>query len=307
MTTPLVSVCVTTFRRPRLLDFLLASLAVQELPPPFEPASQLEVVVVDNDADGSGRTVSERWAGALPFPLSYVVEHEQNISRARNRAVALSQGAAIAFIDDDERADPHWLASLLAAAERYDADVVFGAVVPEFAHPVPDWLAENPYFTLGRVATGTIVASGGAGNCLIRRDVLQRVDDPAAPFDVGLGRTGGEDAHLFDRLGRAGARLVFCAEAVATEYLPPERLRLRWVVRRAFRTGNMYARRQVELAAHPRAATANLALRASAVVVLSATRALCSRYAVGRVANGLRAVSGFGQLTGLLRVPVRGY
>lgn len=305
---PRVSLCVTTFRRPVLLDHLLASLAALELPDGARLGVEVELVIVDNDRDGSAATVTARWV-ERGLPIRYAVEPEQNISCARNLAVRLARAGLIAFVDDDERVEPDWLLALLAAAERYDADVVFGAVLPEFERRVPIWLAENPYFTLHRIPTGTIVDMGGAGSCLIRRAALDRLGVSGEPFDVRLGRTGGEDSHLFDRLGRSGARLVFCAEARAFETIPAERLRVVWVVRRAFRTGNLDARRRIELAAGRSriSARTEILARASAVLVCSAIGTVVAPNSTRRFANGLRACSAIGQLLSLGGLRVRGY
>ena len=293
--------CVATYRRPDLLEALLASLAVQRLP----AGCGLEVVLVDNDAAGSAGAVAERWRDRLD--LRYAVEPERNISLARNRTVALARGDVLAFIDDDETAGPDWLATALEALDRYEADVVFGPVLCDFAHAPPRWMAENPYFNLGRWPSGSEVHTGGTGNCVLGRSVLALAEDGGAPFDPRLGRTGGEDAFLFDLFRRRGARLVFVQEAWVREHVPAERLRLGWLIRRAYRTGNMYAKRQVELAAWPRRAALTLAVRASAVLLLSAARTILSLHSSPRAAWGLRAVSAFGQLSGLAGTPIQGY
>ena len=53
--------------------------------------------------------------------------------------------------------------------------------------------------------------------------------------------SGGEDTEFFAYLGSRGAVMVWCDEAIATEKVPPERLTLRWLLRRNYRVGLNYA------------------------------------------------------------------
>jgi len=168
-------------------------------------------------------------------------------------------------------------------------------------------MADNPYFNLGRWPSGTEMDTGATGNCVLRRAVLDLAGADGGPFDPRLGRTGGEDAFLFDVLRRRGARLIFLREAWAQEHVPAERLRLTWLIRRAYRTGNLFARRQVDLSPRSRRTAMALAARATAVLVVSVTRAALAVHSSSRAAWGLRAVSAFGQLGGLARRPPQGY
>ena len=88
--------------------------------------TDVDIVVVDNDPDGSAR----------PFVTSFAAEHGRRSLRERddawhlrrrNRALATaSDRDVLVFIDDDERPTATWLASLLAptgsnAAPRWSA------------------------------------------------------------------------------------------------------------------------------------------------------------------------------------------
>ena len=50
-------------------------------------------------------------------------------------SVDKSSGDYIAIIDDDETADKHWIRNLIDTLVKFDADVVFGYVLPVFPHP----------------------------------------------------------------------------------------------------------------------------------------------------------------------------
>lgn len=228
-----ISICICTFRRPAALARLIGCLAAQA-PPPI-----LELVVVDNDARATARHTCT--AAVAPFPLRYAVEPEQNIARARNRAVALAAGAWLGFLDDDELPARDWLARLWATARRHRADAVLGPVLAQPPADAPRWVQDGGFFGRRRFATGTPVPRNEfrIGNALVRRAALAGLD---GPFDPAYGLTGGEDGDMLCRLARRGARILWCDEALVTEPVPRERLVPRWLLRRAWRGGNDYAR-----------------------------------------------------------------
>jgi succinoglycan biosynthesis protein ExoM len=226
---PEVSVCVATCQRPRGLARLLDSLARQKLP----RGPSLEVVVVDNDAEGSAAPVLGRFRELLP--LRAFVEPRRNIAHARNRALAEARGRWLAFVDDDEEAEEGWLAAYWDRLESgEDADGWFGPVLPRAEQAPPDWLDLERFYARPRRASGSLLglAEASTSNAFVRRSLFE-----VRRFDPAFGRSGGEDTEVFARLLRAGARLRWCDEARVAEFLPAERLRLAWLAQRAFRGG----------------------------------------------------------------------
>jgi succinoglycan biosynthesis protein ExoM len=66
-----------------------------------------------------------------------------------------------------------------------------------------------------------------------------------APFDPNYGLTGGEDGDLLGRLVQQGACIVWCDEAVVHEPVEAARLSLRWLLLRALRGGQDFARHKL--------------------------------------------------------------
>jgi glycosyltransferase involved in cell wall biosynthesis len=230
---PRVSICLNTFRRPELLERTLASLIGQVAPFAFE------VIVVDNDAIESGRSVVERSRGlaeAVGVPLVYDVESVQNISLARNRAVQHTRGAIVAFIDDDEQAEPSWLAELHRVLEEQKVDGVFGPVLADFPQSFPRWLAEANLLPRPRYADGERIAGslGRSGNAAIRREVLLSRE---GPFDPAYGLTGGGDSDLLRYLEDHGVTFAWADRAVVYERQSDNRARPGWYLRRSYRVG----------------------------------------------------------------------
>jgi succinoglycan biosynthesis protein ExoM len=233
-----ISVCIATYRRPDRLGALLDDLVLQQQRP-------FEVVVVDNDAAGSGRSiVDRRRASGTPFPIHYDIQPVKNISRTRNCTVAMASGEWLAFVDDDERAPPDWLHRLATAATRFPADGVLGPVEPVLPANAPDWIRRGSFYDWSRMKTGMEVPPNKLrfGNVLLRASLLREMREP---FDPCYGLTGGEDGDLLARLVQDGASIIWCDEAVVHEPVEKARLSLRWLLLRALRGGQDFARHRL--------------------------------------------------------------
>src|SRR5690348_9357992 len=133
--TALISVCVCTYKRPLQLKQLLQSLDQQATKGLF----RFSIVVVDNDAHQSARSIVESLAERLSVPITYRVEPRQNIAMARNASVGMATGELVAFIDDDEEPSKDWLCGLYETLTKYAADGVLGPVLPKFEEGAPNW------------------------------------------------------------------------------------------------------------------------------------------------------------------------
>lgn len=117
-----VSVVVCTYNRRETLAGALASVLGQETGEQFG----LEIVVVDDASTDGTREVVEALAKVSTVPVRYVREEGRGVPFARNRGIAEARDEWIAFLDDDEIADPDWLRELLRDADRTGARVLGG-------------------------------------------------------------------------------------------------------------------------------------------------------------------------------------
>ncbi len=233
-----ISLCIATYRRPERLSALLDDIVKQQLLPN-------EVVIVDNDVTGSARAVVEtrRELGA-PFQIHYDIQPVKNISLTRNRTVALASGNWIAFIDDDERAPVDWLRRLAETVILCAADGALGPVDPVVPDNAPTWIQLGRFYHWARMNTGAVIPLNKLrlGNVLLWGDLLR---DTSTPIDPNYGLTGGEDGDLLGRLVQQGARIVWCDEAIVHEPVETARLSLRWLLLRALRGGQDFARHRL--------------------------------------------------------------
>jgi hypothetical protein len=225
---------IPTFRRPRSLARAIRSCQRQVDAPPSE------VVVVDNCPHGSASGVVADLALGSPVPIRYEHEPVAGVAAARNRGVAAAAAPLIAFLDDDEEADEHWLANLVEARARHDADAVFGAVIAEIDGDAPPGASVFRQMLTRRFAepqgelAPRLHASVGTGNSLFHTRCLGE-----QPFDPALGLGGGEDSALIKRLAREGKHFAWTPDARVVEYLPSGRANLRFMLRRRFSDGQV--------------------------------------------------------------------
>jgi succinoglycan biosynthesis protein ExoM len=249
------SIVVCTLDRPESMERAVRSCVEQD----NRANLAYEILVVDNSTTANAcHRVQELW-GSRPDLVRYLSEPQTNISHARNAGIAAARGRYIAFMDDDMAAPPDWLANAFDVMESTSADVLLGAVVPEFADGGWGRALPDPAKWFGRVFAlpdGAVVPTkreshipgAGVGNCVLRGSSLHDL----APFDPAFGRTGGEDTDLLQRLGQRGAVTVFSARAWMTEFVPAERNTPEYLVRRRYRHSQQFVRSTVKNSSHGR-------------------------------------------------------
>jgi len=234
-----VAICIPTYRRPLLLIRLLNSLQRATVPAGLE----IEVRVVDNDAEGSARSAVDTYlqTSFSALPVSYALEPEPNISCARNRAVDMGPADALLFIDDDEHVEPDCLTEMLRQLTETGADAVVGWVAAELPDQAPRWLRQGGFLDhpTGRSGSRLPWNETRCGCTLIRGRWFY---EEQLRFDPEYGRSGGEDSDLFFRMAERGATVVAAPEARAWEHVPPDRMSLAYLCRRQWRTGMSFHR-----------------------------------------------------------------
>jgi GT2 family glycosyltransferase len=232
---PEAVVCVATCRRPDMLRLTLQSLVGQIGPTRFA------VVVVDNDPVGmAGVPIVNAFFDAGLLEGFCVVEAQPGNCRACNRAFRearrrFASASYILMIDDDEVADPEWIARMIAACRERQVDIVGGPVAPHFPDGAPDALARHPVYWPAYSRSGFVPMIYGSGNFLIRRQAFERLSHPE--FDLRYNFLGGGDTDFFTRCRRAGLTFYWEQAARIVETVPSDRVRAAWILRRGLRIG----------------------------------------------------------------------
>jgi succinoglycan biosynthesis protein ExoM len=132
-------------------------------------------------------------------------------------------------------------------------------------------------------------------------------------FDVALGQVGGEDTLFTRSLVAGGGTILWCAEAVVTDVVPAHRVTRRWVLQRAYSSGNGWSLTSVMLAAGGPARLATrlrLTARGGVRVAGGAARLVVGTVvrSLGQRARGVRTIArGAGMVTGAWGAGYREY
>ncbi len=236
-----VAVGVITRGRPRMFADCLASLERLEIPADVTPL----FVFVENDAVLHVEDMAHRLAEATGHRVIVAAEPRLGIPFARNRVleIALAEGAdALAFLDDDEEADPLWLAAHVAAFRAGEA-VLAGGPMEVLAPPEPlgrmeRWMLEGWRDLEARIdrRNRRHLARGDrrklhvrCGNWFVDLGFVRR---HGLRFEEGFALSAGEDGAFRAAVVQAGGRLDWVPEAVMAERATPARLQPGHVLRR---------------------------------------------------------------------------
>lgn len=305
-----VAICICTYRRPEGLERLLRALNLLMFAK--APVPEIEVVVVDNDPEGSASEVCTSLRPQMRWPLRYELEPRRGISQARNRALACAAEWAdyAAFLDDDETPAPEWLDELLHVRRTHRVDGVAGPVLARFEEPAPAWVKRGRFFELPSYRTGEHYRTGhrfqpwGTGNVLLRLEAVRTME---YLFDERLGLVGGEDTDFFLRFTGAGFCIVWADKAVADEWIPATRVRARWILQREYRSAGTWSQCDRKLRPTPSANVERIGKAILRIVqgILLLPFAFKARHTL---VHALRYVArGAGQLAGLLGLHYQEY
>ncbi len=291
--TPMASVVICTYNRPRMLQVAVDS-CIRDATRTGLP---FEIVIADNSPDGHAEPLVAQLAGGA-VPVRRVAAHPANISVARNAGVRGARAPLVAFMDDDLKLSAGWLDAFVDIMNTTGADAAVGPVRAEFPSGPPSWDPQGTRFTrvLSHRSGDTIAVSGPAkprNFAISTASSIWRVatcfTDPE-PFDPSFGGVGGEDFDLFLRLERRGRRIVWCAEAGVSETVLDERTTFANQLMRTYSGAQAYAAVTIKNADHPIVVGADVMARGAMQALASGLKMapLAVMRQLGRKDAGLR-------------------
>ncbi|MGI9597677.1 MAG: glycosyltransferase family 2 protein [Acidimicrobiales bacterium] len=260
LATTKVAVYICTYKRNLPLARMLDSLEVAARA--AEPDVELGVVVIDDNADGSARSVVENSKNHFPLGLHYEFVGAGNIATARNAGLEAAMKLAdwVAMVDDDQIVVRDWLSELVRVQAETDADAVTAPVYARFPDDSPSWLTDQPFAELWGTPErddGAPVTDLQTANSMIRTSFLDQ--HPAVRFSTDLGEVGGEDMVFYRGALDAGLKAHYSRHAVNWELESSDRATYRYQLRRCLWHGNTEAVTNLRAG---RAGRARLAVRA---------------------------------------------
>ncbi len=246
MNDPFISVVVCTHNRATLLGQALESLVSQTL-----NAARYEIIVVNNCSTDDTPGIVERFKGSRTIPLLRSVDEPAlGLGHARNRGWQVAQGEYVAFMDDDARADSHWLEQAVELLEHHATKpvAVGGQIRPFYIWPKPAWYKdEYEVRSWGPIARRLVAGESFSGsNMIVLKTALHHVNG----FDVGLGMRGervsmGEETVLFQKIWEVmgdQAVMVYAPELIVYHAVGKQKMRPRYHLSRWFVAGQVACR-----------------------------------------------------------------
>lgn len=230
---PMICIASLTYRRPEGLSMLLEAFSRLTIP----DSVRARILIVDNDPEGSGREIVERYRSQFEHKLDYVIEPGPGIPAGRNRALteAVDLGADyLCFTDDDAMPDPDWIAKLTCCQSKTEAVVVLGPAVfmrPDgitglFRRLLARSLVARSHLIawyVDRASRNGEVYFGATSNLMMD---LAWIRLNGIKFHNALAKSGGEDTVFIESIRQLNGAIIWCSKAFVREVLPPDRIKV---------------------------------------------------------------------------------
>lgn len=232
----LVSIIICTHRSERYEDLeeAINSLLSQSY-------NNLEIIVV---VDGNKELYDKILKRGIEVDNITLNEKNLGLSESRNRGMKEAKGDIIAFFDDDAVADKNWIKELVRMYEEREAIAAGGKLLPKWVSKKPKFLPEEYYWLIGATHKGfpdgvTEVRNTFGSNISFKADVLKTLGGFRGEMGVkGKGLLQGEETELCERMrDKFGRGVVYNPNAIVYHKVFPERLKMRFLLRRAFWQG----------------------------------------------------------------------
>lgn len=229
-----VVICAFTEARWNQLTDAVSSVHMQN------PGALECIVVIDHN-----EALWKRAAGGLIGCRVVRNTYERGLSGARNTGAQCARGDIIAFIDDDARAQPGWLAALVMPYRQAGVVGTGGVALADWPEARPRWFPPEFDWVVGCSYRGLpekpeIIRNPIGANMSFRRAVFGLVGG----FGAGIGRIGAfpagcEETEFSIRACSAipGATIVFVPSSVVHHTVTADRTSARYFVRRCLAEG----------------------------------------------------------------------
>lgn len=241
----LISIIICTYLNHRYPDLLEAinSLLTQNY-------ENIEIIVV---VDGN-EELYEKISKNENKNIDKIIFNDKNLglSESRNKGIKEAKGDIIAFFDDDAVADENWLEELVKMYEEKEAIAAGGKLLPKWKKAKkPKFLPEEYYWLVGATHKGfpekvTEVRNTFGSNISFKADVLRELGGFRSEMGVkGKTLLQGEETELCERMrNKFGKGVIYNPDAIVYHKVFPERLKVRFLLRRAFWQG--YSKRMMK-------------------------------------------------------------
>jgi glycosyltransferase involved in cell wall biosynthesis len=199
-------------------------------------SDEWEVILVDNNSDdGTAELATNAWAQLQANALFRVVREEKpGQLYARLRGLKEANSELIAFVDDDNWLQPHWLrnATTLMAAHP-EVGALGGSIEAHYQQKPPGWIKQmESALACGTVSESyeEIFESGGlvaGAGCVVRKGCYNIALETFGQFEqagrTGSALSGGDDIEMLYKIQLAGFKVMKSGRLSLKHYIPSAR------------------------------------------------------------------------------------
>ena len=230
-----LTIAICTYNRAHILSHCLTSLLNQSI-----PSTNYSIFIIDNNSTDDTQKIVTYFENKF-FDFHIFFEKQQGLSYARNRALRECQTEWIAFLDDDAKAHPDWVDTILTTIQKNDFDA-FGGPYYAWYHygPAPRWLPEDFGTYESPQEYGLLKGSTyiPGGNCVLRCDAARAIGTFSPELGMNGGHCGyGEETQFFERMRTAGYRTGYVPQLKIDHCVLSYKYTLRWQIRSYFEYG----------------------------------------------------------------------
>ena len=208
---------------------------------------QLHLVIVENDESSKCKALVKDLMKSTPdLDYTYILEKKLGIPIARNtslEAAIKTNPDWICFIDDDETVNSDWLAKYHEIIQTESADVYTGPVDHILPKNLPVWFKfPKPY----QFENLEEMDTAATNNTIVKSSYFNGLKYEFR-FQEKFRFTGGEDTDLFSRIKISGGVIRYAKNALVSEVVAQDRIRIKWMLAKQFSNGNLAARGHVAM------------------------------------------------------------
>ncbi len=247
-----LTVAICSYNRAERLPELIQALRAQPCPISFK------ILVIDNNSTDSTQSVIAELSTKEGAPLDSVIEKQQGIPFARNRAIAeCLTDDFLLFIDDDELPSARMLEAAVYSLETEGAECVGGKISINFdSYPRPNWLSDDLLPFYGEINYGTepfwiTDRSTPIWSGIVAYRMTLFRNNPKLRFDSrynrkGKGIGGGEDGIMFQQLLQQKVKMRYQPDMAVDHFIEDWKIRRSYFLKLHFIAGRKYGQFQME-------------------------------------------------------------
>jgi len=251
-----VEIIICTYNRVDKLRGAIQSILDAEIP---ENAS-VQLTVVDNNSIDNTESVTREFSeNNSGMEIKYLFEKKQGKSHALNTALKHITGDLIAFSDDDQIVDAHYLKEMVNAVKKHPEYNCFGGkVLPLYPDNMPQWIDINGSMGFLKsvfghkdegnkeieYGNGTISKTPGGGNMFFRREAVEK----NGLFRTDLGPIGeelgfSEDTEYCQRLLEKDEKFMYIPSSIVYHSVYTKRLTKGYLLNWQYKCGRSEVRK----------------------------------------------------------------